>query len=209
MAAAGGVRAEYRAGGALLAWLTAAAVAIALLTFTGAGIAAALSPRELAGLGVRDGRVGICRCCYRCRCRRAPWSRCCAGRWWESSFIWPRCRAPGAQPADRVYFLGIDTLPTPTPGSSSPPSTKRPSSATSSPTFARSSTTWCAWTTVAATTPAISRCGPAPRGAPSGQPGPGRGHPDRRRVRPHTTRGAVFATFDADGQHRVKDVCPR
>ena len=41
---------EYRAGGALLAWLTAAAIAIALLTLTGAAtVAAALHRAYSAG----------------------------------------------------------------------------------------------------------------------------------------------------------------
>ena len=52
--------AEYLADGALLAWLTAAAVAIALLTLTGAAaVAAALHRAYSAGLDVRHRCLGL------------------------------------------------------------------------------------------------------------------------------------------------------
>ncbi len=50
---------QYHASGALLAWLTAAAVAIAMLTLTGAGaVAAALHRAYSLGWVGRDGGVG-------------------------------------------------------------------------------------------------------------------------------------------------------
>ncbi len=50
---------EYRASGALLAWLTAGAVAIAVLTVTGAAtVAAALHRAYSRWLGQRDRRLG-------------------------------------------------------------------------------------------------------------------------------------------------------
>ena len=75
---------EYQASSALLAWLTAAAVAIALLTLTGAATVAAALHRAYSlgwvGATLASG------CCWRCRWRwrPAPWSACCAVRWWES-----------------------------------------------------------------------------------------------------------------------------
>ena len=61
--------------GALLAWFTAAAVAIALLTLTGAAtVAAALHRAYAAGWVVRHAGLGRCCCCCRWRWRPAPWS---------------------------------------------------------------------------------------------------------------------------------------
>ena len=50
--------AEYRADGALLAWLTAAAVAIALLTLTGAAAVAAALHRAYSALKRKVGEAG-------------------------------------------------------------------------------------------------------------------------------------------------------
>jgi hypothetical protein len=87
---------QYQASGALLAWLTAAAVSIAMLTLTGRPRSRprCIGPIRWAGWGRRS-RPDCC-CCCRCRCRRARWSACCAARWWESLSICWRWRVPGA-----------------------------------------------------------------------------------------------------------------
>ena len=148
--------AEYLADGALLAWLTAAAVAIALLTLTGAAaVAAALHRAYSVGLGVSDGRVGAVAAAAagagdahgdRAVVRAAGRNRGAPGR---------ACQ--GARTGEPV-FCCASTRATTTFGSSSRPSTRRALSATSSLTFAPFSTTWCVSTTAAATTPATWRC---------------------------------------------------
>ena len=90
---------QYHASSALLAWLTAAAVAIAMLTLTGAATVAAALHRAYSLGWVGATVASGCCCCCRCRWRPAPWSPCCAVRWWESASIWWRWRAPGGRRA--------------------------------------------------------------------------------------------------------------
>ena len=151
--------AEYPADGALLAWLTAAAIAIALLTLTGAATVAAALHRAYSVGWVSATVASVLLLLLPLDWRPARSSRCCAGRWWESPFTWARLPRGSTLSAGATrVFWSPSTRVTTTFGSSSPPSTRRALSATSSPTFAPFSTTSSAWTTAARTTPATSRC---------------------------------------------------
>ena len=88
-----------------------------------------------------------------------------------------------------------------------PALTRRASSATSSPIFARFSTTSSASTTAARTARATSRCGQGLTSC-SHPVNLGQGAAIQTGVEyARSQPGAqVFATFDADGQHRLKDV---
>ena len=91
-----GFGSQYDASSALLAWLTAAALAIAMLTLTGAAAVAAACIGRIRSAGSPPRWPRGCCCWRRCHYRPAPWSPCCAGRWWESASIWWRWRAPDA-----------------------------------------------------------------------------------------------------------------
>ena len=76
---------EYLADGALLAWFTAAAIAIALLTLTGAAtVAAALHRAYARRLDRAATLASALLLLLPLTWRRAPSSRCCADRWSES-----------------------------------------------------------------------------------------------------------------------------
>ena len=81
---------QYHASGALLAWLTAGAVVIAVLTVTGAATVARRCTGPTRWLGVRDGRRGgAADPAARFEARTIValvW----AGRWSASPYTWPR-----------------------------------------------------------------------------------------------------------------------
>ena len=196
---------EYRADGALLAWLTAAAIAIALLTLTGAAtVAAALHRAYSAGWGQRDGGVDAVAAAAarpgdphgdRAAVRADGGNRRAPGR---------ACQ--GIATVERVFWCGIDM--------------RYQDVWIVVPAFNEASVIGDVIADVRSvfdhvvcvddgSTRRHGRRRAARGGArrvASGQPRPGRGDSDRRRVRPQQPGAAVFATFDADGQHRVKDV---
>ena len=192
--------------GALLAWLTAAAVAIALLTLTGAATVAAALHRaySLGWVGATVASALLLLLPLALETRTVV-ALLCGPLVGIAVHLAALARASGD--ADRVYFgRHRHALPA-TFGSSSPPSTRRASSATSSPTCARFSTTSSASTTAARddTGDIALRAGAHVVRHPVnlGQGAAIQTGVEYARSQPGAQ---VFATFDADGQHRVKDV---
>ncbi len=160
--------ADYHVDGALLAWLTAAAITIALLTLTGAAAVAAALHRSYSlgwvGATVASILLLLLPLDLETRTVVALLFGPLVGIAVHLAALARVGLIAGAAPARDIgarVVCGASTPATTTFGSSSRPSTRRALSATSSPTFARSSDTWSALTTAAATTPASAPCGRA------------------------------------------------